>query len=236
MKRLRTRIIIIALTIVQMEAFGQLFTYQLDNGNISTALNASDTFEPRDNWFANEFTAQADRSLITEVQFGVFTTTPGSVADVAIYRVTDLGGNPALGATLLYTQPFTPLAGNGANAFLQNISLSTPVALNPGDKFLVAVMVKDVIALPPNDVYPFLLDTSGVATGSYWDRSNPNSFNLDDISGAKLLNQPLTPGGMVPGSDHVFIRALGEIPEPTGTPMVFAAITLAVVITRRFWP
>ena len=70
--------------------------YQLDNGSISTALNASDGTEPRDNWFGNVFTAQASATLITRVDFGVFTTTSNSAASVVIYRVTDPGGNPAL--------------------------------------------------------------------------------------------------------------------------------------------
>ena len=93
----------------------QAASYILDNGSISTALNASDGTEPRDNWFGNVFTAQASATLITRVDFGVYTTTPNSAASVVIYRVTDPGGNPALGATRVYTQSFTPLTGDGTN-------------------------------------------------------------------------------------------------------------------------
>src|ERR1039457_6879606 len=103
--------------------------YQLDNGSISTVLNASEGPEPLDNWFGNEFTALAGANLINRVDFGVFTTTPGSAASVSIYLVTGAGGNPALGATLLYNQAFTPLTGDGTNAFLQAINLTTPVSL-----------------------------------------------------------------------------------------------------------
>ena len=186
--------------------------YQLDNNLISTVLNASDGTEPLDNWFGNKFTAQAGANRITSVTFGVFTTTPSSAGSVVLYLVTDPGGNPALGATRLYTQAFTPLTGNGTSVSLQSIPLTSPVTFNPGDRFLVAVFIRNVIGAPPNDVYPYVLDTSGVATGSYWDRSAPNTFNLDNLSQAKLVNQPLTPGGFVPGNDHIIIRATGVAP------------------------
>src|SRR5215472_12731708 len=123
----------------------QAAQYALDNGTISTALNASEGTEPLDNWFGNVFTAGSS-SLIYRVDFGVFTTSPGSLASVSLYRVTDPGGNPALGATRLYTQAFTPLTGDGTNAFLQEIDLTSPVALNPGDKFLVGILINNVIA------------------------------------------------------------------------------------------
>lgn len=201
--------------------------YQLDDDSISTALNASEGTEPRDNWFGNVFTAQVGANLITEVSFGVFTTTPGSSASVVLYSVTDPGGNPALGATRLYTQAFTPLTGDGTNAFLQSITLTSPVTINTGDRFLVAVFIPNVIASPPNDVYPYLLDDSGAAAGSYWDRSAPNTFNLDNLSLAKLVNQPLVPGGFAPGDGHVIIRATGG-PSSTNLPPVARCKNLVV--------
>ena len=187
----------------------QAATYALDNNAVLYPLNASDGTEPRDNWFGNVFTAQADGNVITRVDFGVFTTTPNSAASVVIYGVTDPGGNPALGATRLHTQSFTPLTGDGATPFLQQIPLTTPVKITPGDRFVVAVFIPNVIGAPPNDVYPFLLDTSGVATDTYWDRSNPNSFNLDDLSQARLINQGFVAGGFIPDAGHVVIRAVG---------------------------
>src|SRR2546428_9080822 len=63
-------------------------TYQLDNGSISSVLNASDGTEPLDNWFANKFTAQAGANRITSVRFGAFTTTPSSAGRVVLYLVT----------------------------------------------------------------------------------------------------------------------------------------------------
>jgi hypothetical protein len=204
------RVLLTSLLLAHWAGFEtQAATYALDNGSIRYPLNASDVIEPHDNWFGNVFTAQAGANVITRVDLGVFTTTANSAASVALYRVTDPGGNPALGAARLYTQSFTPLTGDGTNAFLQQIALSTPVKINPGDRFLVSVVISNVIAAPPNDVYPFLLDTSGVATGSYWDRSNPNSFNLDDLSQARPINQGFVPGGFVPDPGHVFIRAVG---------------------------
>ena len=206
--------------------------YALDNGGISTVLNASDGTETLDNWFGNVFTAQAGANLITRVDLGIFTTTPNSVASVSLYSVTDPGGNPALGATRIYTQAFTPLTGDGANAFLQQISLTSPVAFNTGDRFLVSVLIRSVIGAPPNDVYPFLLDTSGSATGSFWGRSAPNTFNLDNLSGTRPVNQALSPGGFVPGDNHLILRALGEVvPEPSV--LAIGVCTAIVLLFRR---
>ena len=230
-----TKIVCTATALVQLATLGAqaALLYQLDNNVISTALNASDGTEPRDNWFGNEFTAQAGANLITRVDFGVFTTTPGSVASAVLYRVTDPGGNPALGATRVYTQTFSPLVGDGTNAFLQQINLTTPVAFNVGDRFLVSVFIPNVIGLPPNDVYPFLLDTSGVAAGTYWDRSNPNTFNLDNLTGAIPINQAFVPGGFNPGPGHVFIRAFG-VPVPEPSAFAFAGLgALVLMVFQR---
>jgi hypothetical protein len=215
------KVLLTGILVMQWATLGaHAATYILDNGSISTALNASDGTEPRDNWFGNVFTAQANANVITRVDFGVFTTTPNSAGSVVIYRVTDPGGNPALGATRLYTQSFTPLTGDGTNAFLQQIALTSPVTINTGDRFLVAVFIPNVIGLPPDDVYPYLLDTSGVATSTYWDRSTPNTFNLDDLSLAKPIDQVLAAGGWTPGPGHIFIRAVGvsENSPPVSNP------------------
>src|SRR5512135_2257721 len=106
MKKLTTAwvILLTGISLAQLATTAAGATYQLDNGSISTALNASDGTEPRDNWFGNVYTTQAGANLITRVDFGVFTTAPNSVADVVLYRVTDPGGNPALGATRVFTQ------------------------------------------------------------------------------------------------------------------------------------
>jgi hypothetical protein len=230
-----SKFLLTAVATVQLATVGlQAALYQLDNNNISTALNASDTTEPRDNWFGNVFTALSGANLITRVDFGVFTTTPGSLASLALYRVTDPGGNPALGATRVFTQTFTPLVGDGTNAFLQSINLSSAVAFNVGDKFLVSVLIRNVIGAPPNDVYPFLLDTSGNATGTFWDRSTPNAFNLDDLTGAIPINQAFVPGGFNPGPGHIFLRAYGmEVPEPSTLALAGLAFAAAAIFRQR---
>jgi len=216
MRRLAKSLLLTVAT-AQLAIFGAqaASSYQLDNNTISTALNASDGTETLDNWFGNVFTIFAGGNLITSVDFGVFTSSGVSgSASVVLYKVTGAGGNPALGATRLYTQAFTPLTGDNTNAFLQTINLTSPVLFNTGDKMLVAIMIRNVIGAPPNDVYPYLLDTSGSAAGTYWDRANPNTFNLDDLSAAKPIDQVLAPGGFTPGPGHVFIRA-SAVPEPT---------------------
>lgn len=205
-------------------------SYIIDNNAIGGVVNASDGTETLDNWFGNVFTAVPGGTLINEVDFGVFTTSPGSIASVSLYKVTGAGGNPALGASRLYTQAFTPLTGDGTNAFLQAINLTSPVSLNAGDRFLVSILIRSVIGAPPNDVYPFLLDTSGSSTGSYWGRSGPNLFNIDDLSGVVPTSQALAPGGFIPGPGHNFIRAIG-VPEPTS--FAFAGLAIAALAFRN---
>jgi hypothetical protein len=214
-------------------ALGQAANYVLDNGTINQALNASDGPEPRDNWFANEFTAQLNANTITRVDFGLLTSTPGSQGDVVLYQVTGAGGNPALGATRVYTQAFTPLPGNGGtNYWLQQIAITAPVSFTVGSEFLVAIFIPDVIALSPNDVYPFTQDNGTSATGSYWDRANPNQFNLDNITGAVLVNQNIAGGSWNPGNGHLVIRALG-VPEPSVCALGGVAALMMVVFRRR---
>ena len=229
--RTTTKTLLTGLLLVQWATLGaQAATYQLDNNAVSTALNASDGTETLDNWFGNVFTAQAGANLITEVDFGVFTTA-GSSASLVLYAVTDPGGNPALGATRIYTQAFTPLTGDGSSAFLQQIPLTSPVTINTGNRFLVAILVPNVVGAPPNDKYPYLFDTSGSSAGSYWDRRAPGTFNLDNLSQAKLVSQELAPGGFIPGNNHTIIRAIGvAVPEPS----IFALGGLAAAAMLLF--
>jgi hypothetical protein len=226
-KLLLTSLSVIQLATLSVQAAS---LYQIDNNTIGGVVNASDGTETLDNWFGNVFTALPGGNLINEVDFGVFTTSPGSVASVSLYRVTGAGGNPALGATRLYTQAFTPLTGDGTNAFLQAINLTSPVSLNVGDTFLVSILIRSVIGAPPNDVYPFLLDNSGSSTGSYWGRSGPNLFNIDNLSGVVQTDQALAPGGFVPGPAHNIIRAIG-VPEPTS--FALAGLALAALAVRK---
>jgi len=194
--------------------------YSLDmNTPPGTSLNASDGTETLDNWWANEFTAVAGGSPITEVDFGCGTITAGSYAVASLYRVTGAGGDPALGAVRLYSQTFKPVPGSTGQPNLNKIILTSPVALNVGDRFLVAISITNVIGLAPNDVYPFPIDDTTDSTGSYWDRSAPNTFNLDNLSQAKPIDQALASGGFVPGDygGHLYIRAIGT-PVPTSGP------------------
>jgi hypothetical protein len=231
--RTMSKLLLTFLATIQLAALNlhaQLL-YQLDNGNFTGVFNASDGTEPLDNWFGNVFTAVPGSTLINRVDFYSFTTTPNSTASVSIYRVTGAGGNPALGATRLYTQSFTPPAGNNTNVFLSQISLSSPVYFNPGDKFLVSILIRNVIGAPPNDVYPFVSDNAANSVGSYWDRSTPNTFNLDNITGAVPLDQALAPGGFIPGPGHLFIQAFG-VPEPTSFALLGLGVT-ALLVSRR---
>lgn len=230
--RVKTKLLLSALVSVQIAALSlqAASVYQLDNNTIKFPLNASESTEPLDNWFGNVFTALPGANLINEVDMGVFTSTPGSVASVSIYKVTGAGGNPALGATRLYTQAFTPLTGDGTNAFLQQINLTSPVGLNAGDTFLVSILIRNVLAAPPNDVYPFLMDTSNSSAGSYWGRSAPNTFNIDNLGGVVLTSQALSAGGFIPGPGHTFIRAVG-VPEPSS--IALAGLAIAALWTAK---
>ncbi len=190
-------------------------TYQIDNGHPGPyIINASDGTEPLDNWFGNEFTAISGANLLNGVDWYVGTLSNGTTritsATLAIYTV----GDPAIGATRVYTQNFTPIANS-----IEHISLTTPVNIPVGDIFLVSIMVRNVIANPPNDVYPFVIDTSTTSTGSFWDRSAPGTFNLDDLDAARLLSSALAPDGsgaapFIPGA-RLMLRADGiAVPEP----------------------
>jgi hypothetical protein len=220
------RVLWTGIAIAQLAALGAqaASTYQLDTGSVKYYLNASDGTEPRDNWFANEFTAVASGTMLTQVVYGVFTTAPSSVGDVVIYRM------GALGATRLYTQAFTPLTGNGTNTYLQSINLTTPVQLTAGEQFLVAIFEPNVAA----NMSPYLLDTSTSGTGSFWDRSTPNTFNLDNLSGAVPVDQMLADSNWAPGPYHLIIRVNGTVvPEPSVCALGGLAVFVVAMLRRR---
>jgi hypothetical protein len=108
------------------------------------------------------------------------------------------------------------------------------VALNVGDSFLVSVLIRNVIGNPPNDVYPFVLDNSGSSAGSFWGRSGPNLFNIDNLSGVVQTDQALSPGGFIPGPAHTIIRAFGiEVPEPSSFALAGLAVAALAFRSRQ---
>ena len=238
MRGLTTKLLTTA-TILQLAAFGAKaqHTYQIDNNTINYLANASDGTEPLDNWFGNEFTAISGANLLNGVDFAVGTVSNGTTritsATLAIYTV----GDPAIGATRVYTQTFTPVAVDGA-VNLQHINLTTPVLVPVGDVFLVSVLMNNVIGLGPNDVYPFVLDTSTTSTGSFWDRSAPNTFNLDNLDDARLLSYGLAPDGsgappFIPGG-RLILRADGiAVPEPTTLALAGLGAAALLMFRRR---
>jgi hypothetical protein len=239
-----TKTVLIGTAIVQLAtlgALGQIY-YQLDHagpGVPVSAFNASDGTEPLDNWVGNEFTALNGANLITRVDFGVHTVKLGTTAELALYRVANPGPGVGGGLTLLYTQNFTPISAISPTFVnLNQIPLTTPVLLNPGDEFVVSVLIRNVIALPPNDVYPFVIDNGTTSAGSFWDRSAPNTFNLNDLSGARLLTSTLAPDGsgaplFSPGPGHLVLRAQG-VPPGVPEPFTFALAGLGAAMLMIF--
>ena len=189
--------------------------YQLDNGASSGGLNASDGSETRDNWFGNVFTIQAGGEIITSVVFNAYGLYPSMTASkLVIYRDTDGDGNPTSGAVRVCTQNFNPTSSGWFD-----IALSTPLTFSVGDKIVVAVFIPSV----PGDQFPYNQDNNGAsAAGSFWARTDPGLFNLDDLSGARQLDQALPdlPFGWKPGPNHLMLRA-------NGGPLVIAPVTIA---------
>jgi len=214
------------------------FLYQLDNGNVGSQLNASETSEARDNWFGNLFTADARGPIITAVDFQAGSSS--YPATLGIYL--DNGdANPPQAATLLYSQNFTPVANQ-----LDRIALTTPVTLQPGDQFLVGVLMDGV----SGSDYPFANDNSSGGVYSYWDRNFSTALGdpvdhpmaIGDLSMAVDMNHALIPGGWVPassGCNVVMIRAEGvtATPEPATLSLLAAgAIGAAVAVFLRRKP
>jgi hypothetical protein len=230
------RVFLIGTAIAQLAGVGlqaATIPYQLDNGMVKYPINAADGTETHDTWFANKFTAQANANSIVSVLYFLSTASPSYPADIVIYKQTS-DQTALMGFSRIYTQPFTPLAGMPLGNTVQSLSLTTPVQLDVGDNFLVAIFMRGVVAESPNDKYPWELDTSGDATGTFWARSAPDMFNLDDLSGARPINENLVGGNWNPGAGHVMIRAFGTaVPEPS----VFALSGLmaagAVLAGRR---
>jgi hypothetical protein len=207
-------------------------TYQLDSGTGANAFNHADGTETTDGWVGNVFPITASGTRINQIDWGYFDNTAGAVAQVVLYKVTGAGGNPALGATRVYTQSFNTLPGanDGNYTRIQQIPLTTPQTFSVGDLMLVAIFQANVIAAPPNDVYPWVQDNSTSSAGSYWDRSTPGTFNLDDLSNSRTLDQPFVTGGFAVGAVHPIIRAEG-VPEPSS--LILGGIGLGLVARWR---
>lgn len=229
-KRILISVVTVGLAITAPASIA--YNYQVDNGYVYSAFNASDDYEPRDNWVGNVFTAQTGANLITQVDLGYYDLYPyPEQASVALYEVTDPGGNPALGANLVYSQNFSITTGNTDSFHLWHISLSAPVLFDVNDIFLVSVFIPDVEGY---GFYPFLLDTSNDPTGSYWGRSNASGdFDINDLSGVGPIGQPLDTGLWYPPSGHVIIRAVGTTPEPATIALMGLGLAGMIYMHRR---
>lgn len=209
-------------------------TYQLDNGTGAAAFNHADGPETTDGLVGNVFPITAAGQIINRVDWGYYNNSPGAIAQLVLYRVTGAGGNPSLGATRVYTQSFNTLPGANDGIFtrIQQIPLTTPQTFNVGDQVLVAIFQANVIGQSPNDVYPWVNDNSGSTAGSWWDRSAPGAFNLDNLSTARPLDQVFPGGTFAVGAVHPLIRAFGTpVPEPTSLLLCGLAIPF---VARRF--
>ena len=107
-----------------------------------------------------------------------------------------------------------------------------------GQVFTAALLIDNV----PNNIFPFILDTSGISTGSYYDVSSPvgsvNSYNLASpnfptLNGTTYPGQPQVPP--IPARATRFCA--DAVPEPASLTLLgLGAVSLIGYRWRRRTP
>jgi hypothetical protein len=203
--------------------------YQIDNGQIDfgggTILGFNNTLGTEttpngaeDNWVGNVFTAVSGANLLTSIAW-----LPGFISDgtalppltvtAALYT-----GAPGAGLTLVSGSVNTVTLSTTPITFV-NVPFAATQFVATGQVFTAALLIDNV----PGNIFPFVLDTSGDSTGSYYDVSNPvgsvNSYNLSSpnfptLNGVDYPGQP--PGSSNTGGTlgHTLLRVNAVVPEP----------------------
>jgi PEP-CTERM motif len=98
-----------------------------------------------------------------------------------------------------------------------NVPFASAQFVATGQVFTAALLIDNV----QSNIFPFVLDTSGISTGSYFDVSNPvgsvNNYNLASpnfptLNGATYPGQPDGATNTLPG--HTLLRVNAVVPEP----------------------
>jgi hypothetical protein len=209
--------------------------YQIDDGFINAIFNNSLGTETtpnlnEDNWVGNVFTAVSGANVLKSIAwlpgsdaFG--NPLPSLTITAALYT-----GAPGAGLTLVPDSVNTVTLATTPFTFV-NIPFAVPEVVAVGQVFTAALLINNV----PDTIFPFVLDASGVSTGSYYDVSNPigsvNSYNLSSpnfptLNGVDYPGQPAGASNTGGLGGVTFIR-VNAVPEPGSlTMLALGAVSL----------
>jgi hypothetical protein len=209
--------------------------YQLDNGFVSAIFNNSLGTETtpnlaEDNWVGNVFTAVSGANLLTSIAWLPGSDAAGNALPALTVTAALYTGAPGAGLTLVSGSVNTETLTTTPFAFV-NVPFAVPQFVATGQVFTAALLIDNV----PSTIFPFVLDSSGVSTGSYYDISSPvgsvNNYNLSSpnfptLNGVDYPGQPQgasNTGGLL---GETFLR-VNAVPEPGSlTLLALGAVSL----------
>ena len=222
--------------------------YQIDNGQFvsggfvtgfnNTLGTETTSNQAEDNWVGNVFTARAGANFLTSISWlpgfnengGALPTL--SVTAAAVHR------HPGAGLTLVAGSVNTVTLSTTPGTFV-DVPFAARQFVATGQVFTAALLIDNV----PNNIFPFILDTSGISTGSYYDVSSPvgsvNSYNLASpnfptLNGTTYPGQPSGATNTSPG--HTVLR-VNAVPEPASLTLLgLGAVSLIGYRWRRRTP